>query len=187
MGWNLRSLRSRGKFLAIGDLGSPVSGAHVAGVLREEPVVSLEVLDAVLKLAVPGFVKLLNDFGARCFRSAVVGVDIIHKYGEALRPVAGLCWGGAPGSCACQHDPRIPEVHLCALDRIAAAVVFDEAEHIGKPVNRFSDVAINDVWQQNISRNGTVLQHPQSYNDSTTQSKRSNAWDTHYKRAPLSK
>src|SRR5664279_2427771 len=154
-------LVARGTFLAFGDLCSPVSGTHIARVPREEPVVSLEVLDAVLTLAVRGLVEFLNDPGARRFRSAVVGINVVHKYGEALGVVAGIYRAGAAGSCACQQDPCVAEVHLSAIDGIAAAVVLDKAARRGEPRDRTGNIPVNDMRQQNIGRYGTVLQHLQ--------------------------
>jgi hypothetical protein len=71
--WNLHvaetwAAQLREPARARGNLGSPFLRAHVSSMLCEEPVVAVQILNAILKVAVRSVVEILQNPGARRFR-----------------------------------------------------------------------------------------------------------------------
>src|SRR5215831_14713747 len=94
---------------------------------------AIEVLDAVLPLAVASLVEFLNDLGACRFRPAVVAIDILDEHREALSSVAQLRGACVTGVRPIEHDPCVAEMHLRAADRstrFAIAVVLAEPKSL---------------------------------------------------------
>jgi hypothetical protein len=138
---------------------SPLVWADVVGVLREEPVVAIEIFDSVLALAVDGFVEVFDDFCACRFCSLEVRCYIFDEDGEALRSIAVVGWSVGVWAYAMEHDPCISEMHLCAADGVSVAVVLGEAEYLCEPVDRLFDVVIHDVRKHCVRGYGAVIQH----------------------------
>jgi len=125
-------------------------------------MVAVEVLGCVLEFAIDGFVRILQDLGASGFCALEMRFKILNKHGQALRSRAQLSRGR--GACArpVEHNPGIAEMHLRAADRlrgIAIAVVFNEAEGFAQPSNRLGNILINDMRQNGVNRDGTILLH----------------------------
>src|SRR5215471_15387350 len=59
---------------------SPFVRAHIPGMLREEPVVSFEVLDSVLAFAIARLVELLDDHRPGGFRSLEMCIYVMNKH-----------------------------------------------------------------------------------------------------------
>ena len=75
------------------ELRSPLVGAQVSSVPREEPVVAVEIEGGVLVLAVDGLVEVFDDGGSGGLCVLEVGFQVFEEDGEALGSVAELCRG----------------------------------------------------------------------------------------------
>src|ERR1017187_3261839 len=68
--------------LAARQRGSPIFRAHIPSVLREQPMVAVEVLDSKLALAIASLVELFHDPGAGGSGSLELRVHIVDEHGE---------------------------------------------------------------------------------------------------------
>jgi hypothetical protein len=84
-------------------------------------------------------------------------VDVIDEHRQRLRRHAALHRARRTRSRGPKHDPRIAQIHLRALRRIAVAIVFGESEHTGQPGGRGGNVPINNVREDDIGRYGAIL------------------------------
>jgi hypothetical protein len=73
-------------------------------------MVSFEVLDAELVLAVDGVVNLLDDLGPAMTYTLKLGFDVVDKDGEGLRAEAESRWTFFRPSRLANHDVRIAEM-----------------------------------------------------------------------------
>ncbi len=146
---------------AMSYLRSPFIGTQVSGVPGEEPTVAVEVLGCVLEFTIDGFVKILQDLGACRFCSLEMSINVINKHSQALSSIAELRRARSAWLRSPDHNPGIAEMHLRAADRcgVAIAVVFNEAEGFAQPSNRLGNILINDMRQNGVNRDGTILLH----------------------------
>jgi hypothetical protein len=142
---------------ARGDCRSPFVGAHIAGVFREEPMMPVEVLDTILKLAIACLVQFLHNFSARGFGPAIVRIDIVNEDGQTLSSAAELLRARAIAPGMSKHDDRFAEAHLRADDGVAIAVMLGEAEGLGQPSNRLANVLIDEVGQHGVGRDRAIV------------------------------
>jgi len=143
-------------------LRSPFVGTQVSRVPGEEPMVPVEVLGCVLEFTIDGFVKILQDLGACRFCSLEMRINVINKHSQALSSIAELRRARSAWLRSMEHNPGITEMHLRAADRpggIAIAVVLDEPEGFAQPSNRLGNILINDMRQNGVNRDGTILLH----------------------------
>jgi len=118
---------------------------------------TVEVFDAVLALAVDGFVKLFPDGGALSERVPVVSVDVGNDDGEHLGVGANGGGGFAVFTRAGEHDDGIAEVDLDAADRVAVVEVFGETEDPAKPIAALGDVAVDEMRDNDVGGDRAVV------------------------------
>jgi len=115
-----------------------------------------------LAFAVVGEVERLDDGGAFALGVGEMGVDIGDEDGEALGGGAELGGSGAAGAGAAEHDPGVAEVHLGAGGAAviaSVAIVLEEAEGAGEPVDGLGDVFVDDVREEDVGGDGGVGDH----------------------------
>ena len=125
-------------------------------------MVSSQVLDAVLPLAIDGLVQLFDNPAAFGLGPREMAVYIANEDSQALRPISELARTHVAGWRSLQHDPCVTQMYLRAAHRVAIAVVFAKGEGPGQPPNRLRKVRIADVRQNGARRNRTVLNHDAS-------------------------
>jgi len=148
-GWGLRH--------AVDDGCAPLLRAEVAGVLGKDPAMTIEVFDAVLALAVNGFMELFPDEGTLPYGVVVMSVDVGNDNGEHLSVGADGSGGFAVGPRAGQHDDCVAEVDLDAADGVAIMEVFAEAEDSAEPVAGLRDVAVDEMRDEDVGGDGAVV------------------------------
>jgi len=112
-------------------------------------MVTVEILDSVLSLAIDGLVKVLDDLGARRRRATEMRIDVINEHRQALSSVAQLSGTGDTGRRTMEHDPGTAETDLGAADgtsRITIAILLNETKGRGEPRNCVDYIAVNNVW-----------------------------------------
>src|SRR5260370_23331345 len=108
------------------------SGPNVFGMLREEPVVSVEVLHPVLPFPIASFVEIFDDFDAFRFRATIVRVHVFDKYSEGLSVNAEFRGRAATAVRAAYHDVGAAEMHLGTVHKptdVSVAIVLAETEY----------------------------------------------------------
>src|SRR5665213_1280120 len=123
---------------------------------------SIQIFDSVLQLAVDGLLELIHDFVSSRLSSLKVRFYTLDKHFQALRSMAELRRRSKIRSDSFQHDPGIAKMHLCTADcscSVTIVIVLFESEYSGEPRGCFCNIAIGDVRQHSIGRDGTVVQH----------------------------
>ena len=70
------------------NLRTPCIRAQILRMLREKPVVSVQILDSVLALAIHRHLEILNNLRARRFCSFKMSIHILDEHSQALRSTA---------------------------------------------------------------------------------------------------
>ena len=120
---------------------------------------AIEVFHTELSLALLGFVQGFDNVGAGCPDSTILAIDIFNKDGQALSSVTQLGWAGLSRLSLTDHDASVAEEHLRAGNRLAIAEVFAKTEHASEPADRLRKILINEVREENVGGDGTVLEH----------------------------
>src|ERR1700676_4035348 len=113
--------------------------------LREQPTMTVEVLDAALSFSIDGFLKLLANFRALSFCVPAMSIDVRNHNREHLGSISELHRAWGPLTRASQHDVCAAQVHLDATYRLAVAIVLCESEYPGEPVAGIRHVAAYQV------------------------------------------
>src|SRR4030081_1850985 len=102
------------------DRCSPCVRTYIVSMLRKQPLVIIEVLDAVLPFSIYSLVKVLPYLCALSFCFLVMSIDVqndnrehLSSTSELRRTLAGSVTG------ASQHDVRVAQVHLDPAYRVA--------------------------------------------------------------------
>src|SRR5271157_4249408 len=122
------------------DRRSPFRRIHIPCMLREEPPVTLEVLDPVLAFAVDRHLQLLNNPGSSLCCSFVVLVNVVHKDSEHLRPISKFRRTQTTLTGTVQHQICLPKMRLDSAYRVAVAVGLPEAKNPAQPVASLDNV-----------------------------------------------
>ena len=120
-------------------------------------MVSFQIPNCVLPLAVFGLVEILDDLGASRFRVGEVRVHILDEHGKRLRSEAQFRRRGTfPAS---HHDAGLAETDLRAADGVAIAIVLGESERVAQPCQGCREVPVGNVGQQDVRGDGTISDH----------------------------
>ena len=137
----------------------PFIRTHILDVSREKPDVPLQIFHRVLPLTVTGLIQLFRNPRAERFCSCMMRVHVFYKHREGLRPAADLHRTCSIRSSALQHDPRVAQMKLSALGRVAITIMLSEPEGPDQPRDGFFDVVIDHMCQQRIDGNRTIVHH----------------------------
>jgi hypothetical protein len=120
-------------------------------------MVSLQVPNCVLPIAVLGLMEILDDLDASRLRVGEVRVHILDEHGKGLRSETQFRRRGSfPAS---HHYVRLAEMDLRTADRVAVAIVLDESERVAQPCQGFREVSIGNVGQEDIRGDGAIRNH----------------------------
>src|SRR5580658_3977952 len=67
---------------------TPLFWAHIPGMAREQPMVTIQILGSILEFAVHSLVQVFNNRNSGRFGVFEMCLDVFDKYGQALCPKA---------------------------------------------------------------------------------------------------
>lgn len=136
---------------------TPLLGAAILRMPREQPAVSIQIFSRVLIFAILGLMGLFENLRPDGFRPGVVRIQIIHKNGQRLRPIPELPWRSMPGIRLPYLDRGFARLHLPAAWTVAIAVALLKAESPCEPGYGLPQVLIVHMGQHGVDRHGTIL------------------------------
>src|ERR1700693_4790021 len=132
--------------------------------LRKQPVVTIEIVDAVLSFSIASLVKVFPYLCALSFCFLVMSIDVRNNNGEHLSSISELRRTlAASVTRASQHDVRVAQVHLDPAYRVAIPIVLRKSEYAREPFTGLWHVTVYKMrkhcrgWHRTVIHSDTLM------------------------------